>query len=271
MDYDNAMGTDVLYHYAAEEGVSTTEDEPGYISTIEYEEPLEPSKLQYATTTRPLPNPTVPERYPPIHSQKNIDPPPRSRPSKLGLLGLLGLAGLFAFVRPPTETQTLVTSKSTSVSGCRVGEIVWSIGPVFEGFMIANGSAFDPTVYPDLGTILPDGRLPLLINRYPRGTIAADANKFFEAELDTSSVNIKITDPGHMHTEAGATYGVLRDGSYTLAHLYSFDTDGMNLKESGPIITKGFTNIEAELENKGTETRPASLGLVPLICSGNKV
>ena len=277
MEYDNAMGGDVLYHYAAEEGESKTDHE--YIETIEYEEPLDPGEFKYATTEREIPPvepdnpPALPEKKPTIIIQRKT--------SRIGLIGLLGLAGLFGFIQQPEETKKFITSSnsvadsttSTSIpiEPCRVGEIVWSIGPVFDGFMIANGSAFDPDEYPDLAKILPLLKLPLLIDRYPRGTTAENANTFYSAEINTDNIQIKVDDPGHGHSGPDPSYSVLRDGSHTLAHLYSFDSDGMNLKTPGHIITESKTGIKVTLDNPGNETRPASLGLVPLICSGNKI
>ena len=282
MEYDNAVGGDVLYHYAAEEGESKTEHD--YIETIEYEEPLEPGEFKYATTEReispvkPDNAPALPEKKPSVIIQRKT--------SRIGLIGLLGLAGLLGFIQQPKETKNFITSSnsaadstSTTISDstimprhpCRVGEVIWSIGPIFDGFMVANGSAFDSEEYPDLAKILPLLQLPLLIDRYPRGTTVENANTFYSAEINTDNIQIKVEDPGHGHSGPDPSYSVLRDGSHTLAHLYSFNSDGMNLKTPGHIISQSKTGIKVTLDNPGNETRPASLGLVPLICSGNKI
>ena len=51
---------------------------------------------------------------------------------------------------------------------------------------------------------------------------------------------------------------------------FRFNADGVNLKDSGPAVVPAQTGITALIEG-GTETRPASVVLVPLICVGNTV
>jgi len=46
-----------------------------------------------------------------------------------------------------------------------------------------------------------------------------------------------------------------------------FNTDGLNLKDAGPPVVPAQTGITATVTG-GTETRPASVVLVPLVCVG---
>lgn len=270
---DSTYDPEVLYHYAADEPPDLTD--PGYLATGEtileqekYEQPLEPvafSRPIYTTAPR-KPEPPRRNSYPSVPL-----PLPPSKTNRIGLFGLLGLIGLVGLSYTNSDSPGSSSSASVTSTGCVIGTVSWSVAssPPSEAYLVADGSAFDTVKYADLATLLGKGTLPNLINRYARGAVGNDVGVYVPAGIDVSGVAIDISDPGHVHTSGAPAYGVQRDGQYTLAHLYSFDTDGMNLKDAGPILTKSETGITAQLIGGDTETRPESVGLLPLVCASS--
>ena len=271
MEYDNASG-EAFYHYADSDH---EEDEPGYISTgslqvvqEKYEQPLSPREL--TLTNEPEP-PRRPSLYPSVPSYSTVKPKPppielipSRRQRHYGAVGLIGLIGLVGLVKPPSSSPSTRASVS---GGCLAGSVVYYAGSsVPSGYLLADGSTFDATTHPELQAGLGSTTLPNLIDRYARGS-STNVGTELDAEIDLSGVAVEITDQGHSHID-GAGYSVKRDGQYTLAHLYSFDTDGMNLRDSASIVRPATCGITANLVGGGTETRPASTNLLPLVCVG---
>lgn len=268
---DPAYDTEAFYHYADEPPNLT---DPGYLATGEsvveqekYEQPLEPVEFRrpvYATTPR-KPDPPRRNSYPVIPSVPSVP----SKTNRIGLFGLLGLLGLVGLSYTNSGSPGSASSQSVGAAGCIVGTVIWSLAssPPSEAYLVADGSAFDTAKYADLATLLGAANVPNLVSRYARGAVGNEVGVHVPAGVDVSGVGISISDPGHVHTSGAPTYGVQRDGQFTLAHLYSFDTDGMNLKDSGPILTKSETGITAQLIGGDSETRPESIGLLPLVCA----
>jgi hypothetical protein len=142
---------------------------------------------------------------------------------------------------------------------------MWSAAPsvAVSGYVVADGSAVSAETHPEYAVAV-GNVTPNLIGRYARGGLNAGAT--MDASVDAGSLSVRIFDPGHSHVDSSA-FSVLRDGQYSLAHLYSFKTSGMNLRDSGPGIVASETGITAEIDG-GSETRPASVVLVPYVCIG---
>lgn len=273
-----------LYHYAESEPDLSSSDfvEPakaddGYLPVdVEYErpkktslvlQPAPPRRLSLSSNPDPAPYPSVAPTLPPPRSAEKLEPPAetvrRTWITHIGLLGLVGLAGLGgAAIGGSSSSGSPLASRGGSE--CIVGTIAWSASTLsIPGYAVADGSAVDVDKYPDfvqaVGETTPD-----LIGRYARGGL--DAGATMDASVDAQSLSVRIDDPGHSHVESTA-YSVVRDGQYSLAHLYSFTTSGINLKDSGPGIVAARTGISASIEG-GTETRPASVVLIPHVCIG---
>lgn len=283
--YDNAVNGQPLYHYAES-------DADGYIDPSEYEQPLPPRALQQIepsedrsvpTVTDSVPQPAEypapPRRFSAIPPSWGSDPvkkdppePPsietipnrrRGHSSLIGLFGLVGAIGLVGVL--PGDPSTAGTAASTGPGGCLVGTVTWSASrTVPAGYVVADGSEVVEADHPELFAAVGPA-LPNLLDRYARGGL--DAGATMDASVDASSVSVVLDDPGHAHIDAAGST-VLRDGRYALAHLYSFNADGVNLKDAGPAVVPAQTGISARLQG-GTETRPASVVLVPLICAGS--
>jgi hypothetical protein len=129
--------------------------------------------------------------------------------------------------------------------------------------VVADGSEVDAELYPEFAAAVGKAS-PNLIGRYARGGL--DPGAMLDASVDAGSLSIRLFDPGHSHIDQTG-YSVRNNGEYSLAHLYSFTTSGINLKESGPPIVASETGITAEIDG-GSETRPASVILVPYVCVG---
>lgn len=279
-----------LYHYAESEPdlVPTDFGEPvrvdeGYLPVdVEYEQPEKvtiytapavpapPRRLSIFDPTSSIadsaPDPPPPRIYPKISVLKDEDPGPTRRYFNfVGLFGLVGLAGLAgASLGGAGSSGSSLSSQGTT--DCIVGTVQWSASSLsIPGHTIADGSSVDPDLYPEFVDAV-GGATPNLIGRYARGDTVPGAT--MEASVDASSLSVHISDPGHSHVDS-TSYSVLRDGQYSLAHLYSFTTSGMNLKDAGPAIVASRTGISAHLDG-GSETRPASITLVPHICIGPK-
>lgn len=293
MSYDNAS-SDTFYHYADS---GPEEDEPGYISTgtleivqQSYEQPLprqtfeesevpqpprRPSSVSYPTTPHEASSYSTTPRQassysttPSYATVKPKPPPieliPSRRHRHYGVIGLIGLVGLVGLAKKPAPSNT---TQASVAGGCLPGSVVYFAGSTLpSGYLLADGSSFNPTEYPVLASALGSSVLPNLIDRYPRGS-ASDVGTLMDSEIDVSNLMIEIDDSGHSHID-GAGYSVQRDGQYTLAHLYSFDTDGMNLKDSASIVRPSTCGISARLVGGGTETRPSSTKLLPIVCIG---
>lgn len=273
-----------LYHYAESEPDLNTSDfmesstqDDGYLPVdVEYEQP---ERRQHVSET-PFPPrrvSVVSNSYPSIERPSDAPtlPPPRV-PSKeenisvvgrlsryVGLLGLIGLAGLGGAAIGKTSSSAAPMASSGSAP-CVVGTVQWSAASgELPGHLVADGSSIDAGMYPELvdaiGPTLPD-----LIDRYARGGLQPGTT--MDASVDASSLSVRVFDPGHSHVDSVA-HSVKTDGSYSLAHLYSFTSSGMNLKEAGPAIVGAETGITAQIDG-GSETRPASVVLVPHICFG---
>ena len=269
--------TGPLYHYAETEPdiyngdfveTAAAQDE-GYLPVdVEYErpnrrpipqQPAPPRRLSIVET--PSAAPTLP---PPRTTEVSSENPPRSnRIAYLGLLGLVGLAGLGGAALGGSSTANSLSA--TGPAGCIIGSIMWSASSsvAAPGYVVADGSAVSADVHPEYAVAV--GNLtPNLIGRYARGGL--DVGTLMDASVDAGSLSVRIFDPGHSHVDSSA-FSVLRDGQYSLAHLYSFKTSGMNLRDSGPGIVASETGITAEIDG-GSETRPASVVLVPYVCIG---
>lgn len=287
-----------LYHYAENEAEVAVSDfvdpaeEAGYLPVdVEYETPT-PKTIREASGPAPPRRLSIASSYdavadyPPVQAptlppprlfpkQKDIEPAEaptasRSRLSYLGLVGLVGLAGLGGASMGGSSSSSS-GALASSASGCVLGTVQWSaIAGSIPGHLVADGSAIDAALYPDISEAIggfPIAFLPDLMGRYARGgTVPGEA---MEASVDASSISVRIDDPGHSHVDSTG-FAVKRDGQYSLAHLYTFTTSGLNLKDAGPAITNAETGISAVLEG-GTETRPASVVLVPHICVGPAV
>ena len=193
------------------------------------------------------------------------EPRTRNRVSYIGLVGLVGLAGLAGASMGSGSSSS--GSLASSGATCFVGTVQWSAAPgSIPGHVVADGAAVDETRYPELAKVVGD-TLPNLMDRYARGGEVPGA--VMDASVDVSSISVRLDDPGHTHIDSTGTT-MLRDGKYSLAHLYTFTTAGVNLRDPGPPVVAAQTGISATLEG-GTETRPASVVLVPHICVGSVV
>lgn len=283
-----------LYHYAENEAEVAVSDfvdpegEAGYLPVdVEYETP-KPRTIREASGPAPPRRLSIASSYdavtdyPPVRAptlppprlfpkQKDIEPVeaptvPRNRLSYLGLVGLVGLAGLGGASMGGSSSSSS-GALASSASGCVVGTVQWSaIAGSIPGHLVADGSAIDAARYPDVSEAI-GGSLPDLMGRYARG--GAVPGGVMEASVDASSLSVRIDDPGHSHVDSTGTT-MLRDGKYSLAHLYTFTTAGINLRDPGPPVVTAQAGISAALEG-GTETRPASVVLVPHICVGPAV
>tara|TARA_B110000858_G_scaffold15746_1_gene15886 strand:+ start:1295 stop:2185 length:891 start_codon:yes stop_codon:yes gene_type:complete len=278
-----------LYHYAEGEpdlysgdfGAETVADE-GYLPVdVEYERPNRATIVERPAPPRRLSLTAVPSgaanSYPPPPPSAPTLPPPRLFPkvaqpdvavragwrSYLGLVGLVGLAGLGGAAMGGTSSSSGALS-SVGGGACIVGTVQWSAAAgSLAGHVIADGSAVDAARYPDLAASVGE-TVPDLMGRYARGGLEPGA--VLDASVDADSLSIRVFDPGHSHIDETG-FSVRRDGQYSLAHLYTFTTSGLNLKDAGPAITAAETGITATVEG-GAETRPASVVLVPHICAG---
>lgn len=281
-----------LYHYAESEpslydgDFSTTTVDDGYLPVdVEYERPNRNTIVQSPMPPRRMSIAAVDEdateSYPKVEARVTSPtlPPPRLFPkvqqpephrprpwrTYVGLIGCLGLAGLSGMAVGGSRSSSSSPS-SDKGAACVVGTVQWSASAMpIPGHVVADGSEIDVLRYPEYGTAVGD-RVPNLIDRYARGgTIPGTA---LEASVDAASLSVEVSDPGHSHIDSTG-FAVVRDGQYSLAHLYTFTTAGMNLKDAGPPIVGATTGITASLRG-GSETRPASVVLVPHICIGKE-
>lgn len=283
ISYDTSGGP--LYHYA--EGEIYTGDfeeeqrapppastDDGYLPMdVEYEhpkrqtimEPLPPRRLSIASSY-PSTAGEVPPTLPRPRSELKDDASEPRRPwlSWIGLFGLVGLAGLGGVAVGGSSSSGGPLTTTSGTAKCVVGTVQWSASsaPIAD-HVVADGSEVDAELYPEFAAAVGKAT-PNLIGRYARGGL--DPGATLDASVDAGSLSIRIFDPGHSHVDQTA-YSVKNDGDYSLAHLYSFTTSGINLKESGPAIVASETGITADIDG-GSETRPASVILVPYVCVG---
>ena len=287
MNYDNALDAnmvdqDVLYHFAADDYIDPNDVENTAVPES-YEIPLDqtalasdPRPIERIPTQRQVQSPNVPRRpsienkYSTIQRPLPAIPAPVSWRARWGIIGLLGLIGLVGLV-PSSQKSSPDVGASNAGSACVPGMVSWYAGTVVpDGYIEAKGQSLERKRYPDLAAATGATSLlleiPDLRNKYIRGGSPDAVNTQLDASIDASSISASVQDPGHSHIDSGG-FSMLRDGEYSLAHLYTFTADGINLKDAGPAITPAQSNIEVTIEG-GSETRPNSVVLVPLVCVG---
>ena len=87
--------------------------------------------------------------------------------------------------------------RETSLSAMPIGTMIFYLGKTIpEGWLLANGSTYDTTLYPDLYAVLGTNTLPNMHHRFPEGTTSiGEVGQTVEAGLPNTAENFKRAIP----------------------------------------------------------------------------
>lgn len=253
-----------LYAYA---------EPPTFPSAIYDEAANAPLDIQSSPIDYVLPTPTVRE-----NTTQTTDSP-RNFSKYIGLIGVLGCVGVAGLAggssSAPTESQgPQSTSAQLEPYRCTPGTVVYTMSTIAPtGWLELNGQLVDSQRHPDLanalgktGTFsLPDLIGPKYFIRSGRSPGVIQASSLNKADFD-----IEIIDRGHSHRMSDGFHTPVVNGENVWST--TLNGEGPNTKETVYLTPEevgpsNYSNLEPHVL-AGTETRPANIAMLPVICSG---
>lgn len=163
-------------------------------------------------------------------------------------------------------------------------QFFWTTVPLPPAWLVCDGTVYNATAWPELAAAVGRGEtttfaVPDMVGRglFPRAGSPEEVGKTENASISTADLAVNIVDPGHHHptawignygTEGGniAMFSPTRDldSRYSFAILTEF-VSGRSYTIAETSYDK--TNVTAEVV-AGTETRPASIKLLPAVFAG---
>ena len=202
---------------------------------------------------------------------------PPGPPGPPGMAGVPGMPGIGIPGSPgdPAEATTLPVGAV---------QFFWTTAPLPPAWLVCDGTVYNATAWPELAAAVGRGEtatfaVPDMIGRglFPRAGSPEEVGRTENASISAADLAVDIVDPGHHHPTAwignhgsqGRSTALFvqnegLDPGYSFAIPGSFRHGG-NYHIAETSYDK--TNVTAEVV-AGTETRPASIKLLPAVFAG---